>query len=717
MAEVVGLIASVATLVEVALKLEKLASKLRDVPDELLALSNELAELRFLFTDIERVIRRDPTSQARFSRTLDEADRRIKNLDSFLQKVDAMNARLVDWINWLRYRPKICRLQSELRDARLQITALLGVENLSALQRVERLVQSVQVTVSTSAQMIQHTHETVLTNTSLLAPLSGQDQTQALASTASASHGAVALKCHVDPPRKTACKCTCHRKPQRLSLSNRFLGSLFIGYSNIPLLSARCSERVCQDTCKNWSTEASVTYYFPASVMNKVLNVAIASSSFSGPTFSLTLWNTIPRDSLWFQYAGGGNIEGLKSLLESGSARLTDVDEFGNTALIKALVKDQFCVCEWLLQAGIDPFHADVFGTSFMEILLIFYLNNPSHTNTRNILYIITASPEEELQLPEIHKAILSKSSQSLSECILERGSNINATDAHGRTALWWAASLDNSEAVKTLLENGADPNIKDTVFGLNALLSAIFMEGFSFDILHLLIRHGTDVSAVSNQKDTVLYYLCYKFAKYLWSDEHHDGMLRIAKDCLRLGCPLDSQNFLGTTAIAKATYDSNHHAVKFLLDCGANYTIRENDGDSILHLAAYQPDVATLNVLAAHGLRGIDISLKNRRGETALDIFESWKADLTREEIKAFYRLWGKLSIRARGASRAGFVAGPVDAPGDGGDFVKQEQQEEEYDERTAEACTEEEDDSSNDSGSEDEDEYEDLFVDALEG
>ncbi|KAL1651291.1 hypothetical protein SLS58_000630 [Diplodia intermedia] len=57
MAEIVGLIASVATLAEVAIRLQKLISRLRDAPDELLALSNEVADLRFLFTDVEKILK------------------------------------------------------------------------------------------------------------------------------------------------------------------------------------------------------------------------------------------------------------------------------------------------------------------------------------------------------------------------------------------------------------------------------------------------------------------------------------------------------------------------------------------------------------------------------------------------------------------------------------------------------------------------------------
>lgn len=131
MAEVVGSIASVTTLVEVALKLERLISRLHDAPEELLALSNEIADLRFLFADAEKVIRGSPDSEPRFSKPLDDAACRIKDIDSFLQTVDTVAVKVVDRMTRFRYKPKVCRLQSALRESRLHLAALLGLETLS----------------------------------------------------------------------------------------------------------------------------------------------------------------------------------------------------------------------------------------------------------------------------------------------------------------------------------------------------------------------------------------------------------------------------------------------------------------------------------------------------------------------------------------------------------------------------------------------------------
>ncbi|GME22398.1 ankyrin repeat containing protein [Neofusicoccum parvum] len=86
------------------------------------------------------------------------------------------------------------------------------------------------------------------------------------------------------------------------------------------------------------------------------------------------------------------------------------------------------------------------------------------------------------------------------------------------------------------------------------------------------------------------------------------------------------------------------------LLECGADYTIHTDDSYNILHMAASKADVRTLRILAAHGLPGIDLDLRYKdTGETALELFEDLKWDKSAGQIRAFYRMWRQVSLRAR--------------------------------------------------------------------
>ena len=46
-------------------------------------------------------------------------------------------------------------------------------------------------------------------------------------------------------------------------------------------------------------------------------------------------------------------------------------------------------------------------------------------------------------------------------KALLTHGANVNARDAHGQTALMWAAARNNGEAIRVLVEFGGDINIR----------------------------------------------------------------------------------------------------------------------------------------------------------------------------------------------------------------------------------------------------------------
>lgn len=140
------------------------------------------------------------------------------------------------------------------------------------------------------------------------------------------TYTSVTMHQQVTPRLSSACRCRCHRKSPTLSLENRFLGSLFIGYSNVPFLTGKCSSDLCQARCKLRSTQVSVTYYFPALIFSKSIHAAFISDPSCGPSLGLTVRDIVSIDSPWFYHACNGNLDELKSLLESGSAQVNDID-------------------------------------------------------------------------------------------------------------------------------------------------------------------------------------------------------------------------------------------------------------------------------------------------------------------------------------------------------------------------------------------------------
>ena len=125
-------------------------------------------------------------------------------------------------------------------------------------------------------------------------------------------------------PCKPWCSCACHR--ERYIRSPRFLeqfiGSLFVGYSGIPVLKASCNEE-----CHLQSQPRTyVTYFFPKWFLSRMVTLMMTVTPLAGPIASIKVQRTVPGSSAIFTYAKLGNEDGIRSLFENGSASPHDLD-------------------------------------------------------------------------------------------------------------------------------------------------------------------------------------------------------------------------------------------------------------------------------------------------------------------------------------------------------------------------------------------------------
>lgn len=90
------------------------------------------------------------------------------------------------------------------------------------------------------------------------------------------------------------CSCRCHFK--RSLKSPKFLrdilGSLFLGYSGLPILAPPCNESSCR---RRSSPAVDITYYFPFWFLSKVFSVNLSLISLGGTRVLLR----VPRQVGW----------------------------------------------------------------------------------------------------------------------------------------------------------------------------------------------------------------------------------------------------------------------------------------------------------------------------------------------------------------------------------------------------------------------------------
>ncbi len=122
-----------------------------------------------------------------------------------------------------------------------------------------------------------------------------------------------------------SCKCSCHirRRINTPRLLDGFLGTLFIGYSGLPLPSQKCDQVSCRGR-KDSST--SFVYKFPRwFVMSRMVQLKAKVTAMYGPEVSLRFNRVVDGKALVFHYATTGDVSKMKQLFEQGRASPSDV--------------------------------------------------------------------------------------------------------------------------------------------------------------------------------------------------------------------------------------------------------------------------------------------------------------------------------------------------------------------------------------------------------
>ena len=200
--------------------------------------------------------------------------------------------------------------------------------------------------------------------------------------------------------------------------------------------------------------------------------------------------------------------------------------------------------------------------------------------------------------------------SVDLVRTLVGKGTNVNARDDMGRTALMWAANNGTADTVQLLLSNGAEVDAKDQE-GKTALLWATSRSFDRFalvqtlaDTTQVLLTHGADLTVSDADGKTPL----------IWATTNgYDTIIRIL---LARNAPLDVQDKKGDTALLIAARYDRIEVARLLLTKGALIDLQNVEGTTALMAAA---NAGYLNIANALLTKNVDLNLRDNEGRTAL--------------------------------------------------------------------------------------------------
>ena len=242
-----------------------------------------------------------------------------------------------------------------------------------------------------------------------------------------------------------------------------------------------------------------------------------------------------------------GSLEATKALLDAG-ADVNDALSDGESALVVATANAHWEVASLLLDRGANPNHA---GAGWNA------LHQTVHSRRPNLGYTPGPVPSGSLDSIEVVKKLIAKGidvNARMTKNGMKDGQR-NRVNRLGATAFFLAAKTTDLEALKVLLDAGADVNIP-SADGSTALMVAAGLgmwyvgedggslpgqEDEALEVVKLCVERGSDVNAVNKMGETPLHGAAFR------------GVNGIAEYLVDKGAKLDAKDMRGWTPLLVA--------------------------------------------------------------------------------------------------------------------------------------------------------------------
>ncbi len=306
---------------------------------------------------------------------------------------------------------------------------------------------------------------------------------------------------------------------------------------------------------------------------------------------------TTDGESVLMTSARAGNLEAVKVLVDHGADVNAKEAYRGQTALMWAAAERHAEVVGLLLQQGADWKVVSSFRET--KIPKLSTASSISPISRGGLTAFLFAAREGDIET---------------AKAMLDHGVDINQTDVDSTSGLVVSIMNKQYTFAKFLLDRGADPNVTD-VKGRAALYAAVDMRNEDWSALPM--RKGQDPLPSMELIKAILAHGAKPNAALTHNLPGRSGM-----DYGDVA--LDE----GTTPFMRAARSGDTATMRVLLEAGADPKLLTKDGNNALLFAAgigYRDkqtqgtEAEALEALQLCMDQGLDLSLTNKRGETAL--------------------------------------------------------------------------------------------------
>ncbi|KAL9947876.1 hypothetical protein D7B24_007615 [Verticillium nonalfalfae] len=707
MADPLSLTASIITVLGVAGATAAAVQKVqefRNAPLDVIALGNEITDVRLLFTVIENTVelKTFKTTSIETSVGLLALLERARDL---LEQIQLIHQRIlppgpvgkqngdkpkISRRLWVKERKNVVMLLKQLRQTRQNLqTAISSVtcHQTSAIPETHMTIQTSLDDLKTSFAARFDEFKAELVNLQKPQTQNEADADPSLEKTphlnrqSSFSSSASTLigitGCQSVTKCQTTCPCNCHVRTAIRSPTwvRGVLGSLFLSYAGSPI-SGRpdCNYMPCQ---RSKSVGTAYTYHFPSWMVAKAVFFEMSKNDLLGYSASWTLH--IPKvlsdgDPIW-RFINYGTVPQVIEILSKKQVSACDMNRDGKSLLHFAVEWERPDICKYLLTQGVSRFFQD--DTGFTASMMACEKVLPPTASKERIekqdqLRQVFQDDDlaETMDFPPLTLAILRLPEADFATHLDLNFASINVQDTLGRTPLIWATALRKPLIAQLLVDYGADTSLTDK-HSKTALHWAMISQ--SKDVAEVLINGAANLEARDVFGRTAL----HEVAKVAQSADMinlllDSGAVLDAKDARYERTPLYLATYHGRTEnmpvlldrganievvgpisghtplLAAVAYNRSA-SVELLLGRGADVSAIDKDGRNILHNVARYGSAASMRAMTAVMSltpRGcVDVELVDQKGLTAEEYFlkhrnEYYNGEISGEEEKCWAEL-----------------------------------------------------------------------------
>lgn len=327
--------------------------------------------------------------------------------------------------------------------------------------------------------------------------------------------------------------------------------------------------------------------------------------------------------SILFSLVARKKIEAIKILLKNNIDIYIE-DNYGNTVLNEAVSRSDGMMIRFLLDNTDFINHKNSVNRTILQDVAL-------EGNVRVFPILMNYKPDLNLK-DDYNKTVLFDSVNGGNVNIIREIANniddINIIDENGQTVLFEAVLKDDFEVVEALVLNGIDVNLLDNE-GRNVLFSAVLLGSKGLKLIEFLIDKDINLNQKDNNKKNILDEIIYILDLQKTSLKHLENNYVAIKEDTNMsevtvllvenGLEINELDDNGYTILHKEVERKNYESIEFLIDCGANINLRDNEGRNLFNKEVLKgsSNYAMITYLIDNG---IDIDNRDKDEKTIFD-------------------------------------------------------------------------------------------------